>query len=202
MIEQFFTFAGELFHTFSKIIMELLYPMASTDNNTVIELETVPPKPDLPIENSEKSPATASDPSKTITIPSDPKNASNGQIKPTLSDFLKWQWQLEGAVPANNNPGNYKFFYGGYMPIYGNVKRSVGGFAMFPTLAQGELYAATCTKGVIKHHPELTILTYLGGNGDWPGYAPSSDRNNPLDYATFVSSHLGVGINFLMKDLA
>ena len=66
---------------------------------------------------------------------------------PTLAQFLRWQWQLEGAVPANNNPGNYKFFYGGYMPIYGNVKRSVGGFAMFPTLAQGKMYALACTKG-------------------------------------------------------
>lgn len=130
-----------------------------------------------------------------------PINPPLMQPKATLANFLKYQWQFEGAVPANKNPGNYKFFYGDYAPVYGAVKRSVGGFAMFPTLQQGQLYAINCTKGVIKHHPELTILTYLGGDKDWSGYAPSGDNNNPLEYATFIAKGLEVGITFLMKDL-
>jgi hypothetical protein len=123
-------------------------------------------------------------------------------VNPTLEQFLTYQWQFEGAVPANCNPGNYRYYYGGYLPIYGNVKCSKGGFAMFPTLAQGKLYAINSTKSVIKKHPELTILTYIGGDKDWSGFAPASDNNPVQAYATFIAKRLGVGINFLMRELA
>lgn len=152
--------------------------MASQDRDTIpVVTQSTPVAPVMP--------ATASSPT-----------------KPTLADFLKWQWQFEGAVPANFNPGNYRFFYGGYLPVYGEVKKSVGGFAMFPTLQQGELYATNSTKNVIKHHPELTILTYLGGDGNWRGYAPVEDGNNPAQYATFIGNHLGVDKLFLMRNLS
>lgn len=85
--------------------------------------------------------------------------------------------------------------------MYEPVKVSKGGFAMFPTLALGELYATNSTKNVINHHPGLTILTYLGGDGDWGGYAPASDKNPVLEYATFISYHLGVDNSFLMRNL-
>lgn len=152
-----------------------------------INIPAIPPilptEPSLPVEQP--------------TMPIPAKTPNNA----TLADFLKWQWQFEKAVPANKNPGNYRFYYGGYLPIYGNVKKSVGGFAMFPTLAQGQMYATTSTKVVIKNHPELTILTYIGGNKNWSGYAPASDNNPVSNYATFIATHLGVKTSFLMKNL-
>jgi hypothetical protein len=144
-------------------------------------------------------PVTTTD-TTTVEAPNSPVEPTTTP-KPTLADFLKFQWQFEGANPANNNPGNYRFFYGGYLPIYGDVKKSVGGFAVFKTLALGELYATNSTKNVVKNHPELTILTYLGGDGDWRGYAPASDGNNPVEYATFISSRLGVDNSYLMRSL-
>lgn len=168
-------------------IMAKLYPMSSTDNET-------------PLKTPDFTPSSVPAPILPNQLPNTPSKAN---LAPSvkLADFLKWQWQFEGAVPSNNNRGNYRFYHGGYLPIYGNVKCSVGGFAMFPTLAQGDLYATNCTKSVIKNHPELTILTYLGGNGAWGGYAPASDHNPVLAYATFIAKGLGVGINFLMKNL-
>ncbi len=118
----------------------------------------------------------------------------------TLNDFLKYQWQFEWAVSSNNNPGNYRYYYGGYLPMYEPVGRSVGGFAMFPTLPIGEQYAIACTKNVIKSHPDLTILTYISGDGDWEGYAPASDHNPVLAYANFIAKGIGVSTNFLMRD--
>jgi len=162
-------------------------PMSSSDNTTM---------PVVP--STSQNPAPSAIP---LTNTQSASSSSQEANKPTLVQFLTYQWIFEGAVPTNCNPGNYKFYYGGYLPIYGEVKCSKGGFAMFPTLAQGELYATNSTKSVIKNHPELTILTYLGGDGDWVGYAPSSDKNNPTEYATFISSRLGVQNSFLMKDL-
>lgn len=146
----------------------------------------------------------------TTPIPTDPTEPQNPipqplpvptPSMPTLSDFLRYQWQFEGANPLIRNPGNYRFFYGGYLPVYGNVTRSPGGFAVFSTIEQGQLYSTNSTKNVIKHHPELSILTYIGGDGDWSGYAPASDHNPVLAYATYISSRLGVANSFLMKSL-
>ena len=167
--------------------------MSSTDNEIM-------PKIALPSENPPKTDNVAPPlPNSTPVAVSPAKNEGN----PTLSDFLKWQWQFEGANPAINNPGNFRYFYGGYLPIYEPVGISKGGFAVFPTLFLGELYAINSTKNIIKNHPELTILTYLAGDGDWRGYAPVSDKgNNPPEYAHFIASHIGVTPSFLMKDLA
>ena len=134
------------------------------------------------------------------TAPQPPETA-NATTKPTLAQFFKYQWQFEGANPANCNPGNYRFYHGGYLPIYGNVKCSVGGFAMFPTLAQGKMYATNSTKSVIKNHPELTILTYIGGDKGWSGYAPASDNNPVLNYANFIAKGLGVDNLYKMSAL-
>lgn len=133
-------------------------------------------------------------------MPPEPSQTSEN-TPPSLANFLKYQWQFENANPAINNPGNYRYYYGGYLPIYEPVKRSSGGFAIFPTLILGQDYAEVCTKNVIKNHPELTILTYIGGDGSYPGYAPSTDGNNPTQYATYISSHLGVTNDFLMRNL-
>lgn len=145
------------------------------------------------------------EPINTPTMPIEPApTPSNSPVQPvpTLRQFLTAQWGFENANPAINNPGNYRFHYGGYASIYGNVGCSAKGFAIFPTLALGEEYATNCTKGVIKNHLGLTILTYIGGDVDWPGYAPASDANNPSHYASFVASKLDVPTSFKMANLS
>ncbi|MHB1097905.1 MAG: hypothetical protein ACYC3F_17235 [Gemmatimonadaceae bacterium] len=191
MIEAFMNWLGRLLGWYDT-------PMPSTDN--------IASTPELPYIPASVPPVMAPTDPKTVTdttLPITPvQEAPSTPQKPTLADFLKWQWQFEGANPANNNPGNYRIFYGGYLPMYEPVKVSKGGFAIFPTLALGELYATNSTKNVIKNHPELTILTYIKGDGDWSGYAPASDKNPVTSYASFLAKGLGVGTDFLMRNLA
>ena len=99
----------------------------------------------------------------------------------------------EGANPANNNEGNCKFYYGGYLPVYGVVKRSPGGFAMFPTKAQGDLYLCNLIIGIIKEHPQLTFFTFFAGSPSlgWGGYAPSTDGNDPVSNSSQVATACG-----------
>lgn len=143
----------------------------------------VPPSPGTP-ESSQNVPPPAPD------------------ITYALADFLKYQCQFEAANPINNNPGNCKYNYGGYLPIYGIVKRSAKGFAMFETLELGMLYLTNLTKEIVKNHQELTILTYIGGDSDWSGYAPATDDNPVMNYANHIAKNLGTTISFLMRDLA
>ncbi len=113
----------------------------------------------------------------------------------TLEVMCKAIKDMEGANPANNNPGNCRYFYGGYHPMYEPVGRSKGGFAIFPTYELGWLYLKNTVKGKIKNHPTWTLLDFFNN------YAPESDGNNPTHYAAFVAKRLGVDSGFLMKDL-
>jgi hypothetical protein len=136
-------------------------------------------------------------PPEPVITPQMPPTATQPvQPTPTLLDtFCAAIAFREGANPTNNNEGNCKFYYGGYLPIYGIVKRSVGGFAMFPTKAQGDLYLQNLIKGIIHNHPNLTFLTFFAGNGKgWGGYAPAADKNDPVSYAEQVAGKCGVSV--------
>jgi hypothetical protein len=103
-----------------------------------------------------------------------------------FTTFLSAIRTYEGANPANNNPYDFRYYPGGYLPKYGVVKESAGGFAMFETLALGELYGETCIKEMIQNHPTWTFLDFFSR------YAPSSDNNNPTAYSDFVAKACGV----------
>lgn len=92
----------------------------------------------------------------------------------------------EGANPANNNPYNEKYYYGGYLPKYGVVKKSVGGFAMFSTLALGEEYGETCIMERIMANPEWTYLDFF------MVFSPPSDDNDTVKYASTIAAEIGV----------
>lgn len=125
---------------------------------------------------------------------------------PTVAEFCLAIRDFEGQPGdpnyRNNNPGNCRYSKAGYLPIYGPVGRSPNGFAIFKDYATGWLYLNNFVKSVIHNHPNLTIYTFIAGEGTWGGYSPASDNNPVLNYATFLGKRLGVDKDFPMKNLA
>ena len=95
----------------------------------------------------------------------------------------------------NNNPGNARFYKGGYLSIYGDVKCDPHGFAIFPTYEQGWLYLKNLVKGKIMKHSQWTIKDFFYS------YAPVTDENSPELYAVFVANRCGVTPDYLIKNL-
>jgi hypothetical protein len=103
-----------------------------------------------------------------------------------LAEFFQRIAAYEGANPANNNPTNERYYWGGYLPKYGIVKESPGGFAMFSTLELGIEYDMTCLQEMVLNHPEWDFYDFFAV------FAPSKDKNNPVKYAKTISSEMGV----------
>ena len=85
----------------------------------------------------------------------------------------------------NNNPGNLR--------RWGNVAVD-DGFAHFPSVDAGwEALRAQIAKNVRRG---LTLLEFFAGKpGVYYGYAPSTDGNDPEDYAAFVAKLVGVPVS-------
>lgn len=97
----------------------------------------------------------------------------------------------------NNNPGNCRFYAGGYLPKYGNVQRSPGGFAIFPTYELGWEYLLNMVHHRVEMHPTWTFYDFFAH------YAPTTDGNQPRHYAEWVASRCGVSPStMLLKFLA
>ncbi len=148
---------------------------------------------------------------------------------PTLEKFMTLIRDFEGKPGDQNyrlnNPGNFRFSRIGYMPIYGIVKESQNGFAIFKDAATGWLYMKNAIKSIIHNNPNLTIYTFIAGDetlgalgerwggylaiaGEekelsfgWDGYSPASDNNPVNNYANYLAKGLGVDILFLVKNL-
>jgi hypothetical protein len=121
-------------------------------------------------------------------------------VEPSLLDkFCLAIRDYEGAPGdanyKNNNPGNCRYYEGGYLPQYEPVYCSPDGFAIFPSMAVGMLYLENMVKLRIANHPAWTIEDFF------TNYAPTSDGNNPLLYAAFVAKRLGVGVSYLIKNI-
>lgn len=105
--------------------------------------------------------------------------------------------KMEGGLPSRNNPGNIKA--GSFTKSMGATGESKG-FAVFPTYAMG--YAAlrklltNAATGKSKYYkPDMTILEFFSV------YAPASDNNDPVNYASFVAKKIGVPIETQIKTL-
>lgn len=144
-----------------------------------------------------KTPPTDELPSKPIPDPPMPETPQN---KATLENLCLAIRDFEGkpgdANYRNNNPGNCRYNEGGYLPIYGPVRRSPNGFAIFPTYEQGWLYLQNFLKSILKKYPNLTLEEFIGGKGRWGGYSPASDGNPVNEYATFLANRLGVDTSY------
>lgn len=139
--------------------------------------------------------------SNVVNTPQTPISSPTAHPNATLTNLIAAQTVFEGANPANCNPLNFRYHYGGYLPIYGKVGCSKGGFAMFKDNATGILYARNAIKQIFRNHPSLTIATYIAGDGNWSGFAPASDKNPVQQYASFIADRLGVTADFPVKDI-
>jgi hypothetical protein len=119
--------------------------------------------------------------------------------QPTLTELCGAMRDFEGkpgdANYINNNPLNCKFYEGGYLLKYGNVRRSPAGFAIFPTYGIGWDYGFNMLKNKIKNHPQWTLYDLI------ENHAPASDENPVLNYTTTVAKRLGVDIHYSMSNL-
>ena len=125
-------------------------------------------------------PTPATPPTPPVVPPVETKPASR------FPAFCSGIRTYEGANPANNNPYNFRYYFGGYLPKYGVVKESVGGFAMFETLLLGEAYGQTCIMEMIMNHPKWNYFDFFNR------FAPPADNNNTELYASTIAAEIGV----------
>lgn len=96
----------------------------------------------------------------------------------------------------NNNPGNCRYHFGGYLFKYGKVTCDKDGFAVFASYEMGWLYLqnmlVSWAQGYRGNHTVLQMMKE---------YAPTSDGNDPVAYAKYITEHLGVDAGTLLKDL-
>lgn len=92
---------------------------------------------------------------------------------------------MEGANPANNNPGNCRCSPVGYLPKYGKVKCNANHFAVFPTYELGWEYLLNMVHFKVANHPNWTFVDFFSV------YAPSGDKNDPVHYANVVAKACG-----------
>jgi hypothetical protein len=96
----------------------------------------------------------------------------------------------------NKNPGNCRYYNGGYAAIYGVVKKDKDGFAIFSDVERGWLYLQKMLTGWAKgKKAEYTILQMM------KEYAPSADHNDPEAYAKYITERLGLSAQTKLKDL-
>lgn len=96
----------------------------------------------------------------------------------------------------NCNPGNVRYYSGGYAKKYGNVTKDKDGFAVFPTYDLGWLYLQNMllnwAKGIYAEETIEHMMTR---------YAPSSE-NDTVAYSAYIGKTLGVDPKVVkLKDL-
>lgn len=102
--------------------------------------------------------------------------------------------KMEGANPKNNNPGNLE-----YHAQPGTIDKN-GRFAMFGTYQEGyqalkTLLIRACEGKSALYDPNGDLVAFYNV------YAPSSDNNNPIEYAKFVAKFIGCPVETPIKNL-
>jgi hypothetical protein len=132
------------------------------------------------------------EPIKEVLVPIKPK-------KNMLDIFCEAIRDFEGKPGdqnyRNNNPGNYRYSPVGYLPKYGNVKRSKNNFAIFPTYELGWQYHQASVMHWAHLHPNWTIRDFFHH------YAPPSDDNPTEAYAQNVAKKCGVTVETTLSVL-
>jgi len=106
--------------------------------------------------------------------------------KSRIDEWAKAIEQFESAPISWNNPGS--------------IKGLDGKFLQFKTYEEGFKYLCdylvrACTGKHRAYKPEFTLLQFF------EVYAPTSDKNNPFGYCSFVSKRLGVEMTIQIKNL-
>lgn len=172
-------------------IMSKLYPVASTDNETVISLSNEALNAPA-LSNSSETHNTAPTVSNSTPVAVSSPKASG---KSMLTIFCNGIAQMEGANPKNNNEGNCRCSPVGYAPMYGNVKCNPNNFAVFPTKALGRTYLENLVHHRAVMHPNWTFYDFFSN------YAPSSDGNDPNHYAKWMANYCGVVPSMTLREL-
>jgi len=95
---------------------------------------------------------------------------------------------LSGSIAYDyNNPGAIRR-WGSYPVGYRG-----GGFVIFPTIKEGWAALYTLLRNRCQYNQTLYDLIAV--------YAPKSDGNNPLNYASILAKKLGVSINTRISDI-
>lgn len=112
--------------------------------------------------------------------------------------------QYPNGTPAwrNNNPGNIE--WRGQRNAVEN-----GRFAHYTTYQAGyndlkTLLIRACTGQSKIYNPEGTLTQFYAGIPPYkkfPGYAPASDGNNPISYASDVAQAIGCSVDIKIKDI-
>lgn len=179
MIGNFFSFFGKLID----VLMRYLYPAV-----------------DMPLEAPKLPPDASSQPIQ--ATPVEPNIAPEMMPMDSESPLILFCTAIrdfEGKPGdrnyKNRNPGNCRFYNGGYLPKYLPVLKDKDGFAIFPTYELGWEYLQNLVKTWVHLHPDWTILDFFNK------YAPESDDNPTLRYAKYVASRCGVIHTTKLKDL-
>lgn len=92
---------------------------------------------------------------------------------------------VPGARPTrNHNPGDIRGW--GAYPV------DAEGFAVFPDDATGWAKLMQDLGNHAQKYPSQSLICFIGGDSNWPGYAPASDSNDPTAYAVAIGKALGV----------
>lgn len=118
-----------------------------------------------------------------------------------ISKFAEAIKTHEGFYPGsrsfrNNNPGNLK-----YAAQAKATGRDAAGFAIFASYVDGwealRNQIMLCINGKSRiYFPTMTITQFF------QSYAPSSDNNNPLQYAQAVAAEVGITVDSTMGSLS
>lgn len=151
----------------------------NTMDTTQTQPTTTPIQPQIPLE-------VTTEPVSVVYNPT-PVNTTTSPTK--LDLWCKAAIEMEGANPANNNPGNIRYVMGTWMQ-----KMAIGennGFCVFKDYETGyavlkQFFTNAATGKSSIYHPTDTLYVF------YSKYAPASDNNNPNHYAEFVAGIIGV----------
>lgn len=104
-------------------------------------------------------------------------------------------WYIGSRSQRNNNPGNCRHSFVGYLPIYEPVGRDDQNFAIFKDYQTGFLYLRNLIRAKASKNPGYTLYQFFSE------YAPDSDGNNSRQYAEIVAKALNVAPTWKIRGL-
>ena len=94
----------------------------------------------------------------------------------------------------NSNPGDLR----GWFPYPADAE----GFTVFPDDETGWAALRQDITNHAKKYPDQSLYGFIAGEGEWTGYAPASDGNNPVEYSRKVAAAVGCSPFTRFQELA
>lgn len=141
-----------------------------------------------------RHPEAPTSPTQPIPKPIPPMPTKEQRLITFCTAIRDFEGKPGDANYRNNNPGNFRKSPVGYAAMYGNVRVSPNGFAIFPTYELGWQYLLNTVRNRIKRHPTWTFRDFFFN------YAPPSDHNPSEAYARNVAKRCGVAVGSKVSD--